>query len=108
MTLRPALHIVWLGLAGMLALGSSTGFAATDITVTDDSAHIVTLKVPARRIISLAPRATELLFAAGTGERIVGISEYPTASAAACHHARLKTAVSGYRTARCRQFATPR
>jgi iron complex transport system substrate-binding protein len=40
----------------------------------------VTLRQPARRIISLAPHITELLFAAGAGERVVGTtsySEYP-------------------------------
>ena len=75
MTLRPALQILRLGLAGLLAMGSSAGFAA-DIVATDDSTHTVTLKAPARRIISLAPHATELLFAAGAGDRIVGVSQY--------------------------------
>jgi iron complex transport system substrate-binding protein len=31
------------------------------------------LNAPARRIVSLAPNATELLFAAGAGERVVGV-----------------------------------
>lgn len=34
------------------------------------------LKNPARRIISLAPHATEMLFAAGAGEYVVGAVEY--------------------------------
>jgi len=55
------------------------GFAASaEIRVTDDSGRSVTLKQPARRIISLAPHITELLFAAGAGERIVGAVEYST------------------------------
>lgn len=63
-------------LAAALALG---GFAAAaDIRVTDDSGRSVTLKQPARRIISLAPHITELLFAAGAGEHIVGTIEYST------------------------------
>jgi iron complex transport system substrate-binding protein len=36
----------------------------------------VTLAGPARRIVSLAPHATELLFAAGLGERVIGAVNY--------------------------------
>ncbi len=34
------------------------------------------LAAPARRIISLAPHLTELLFAVGAGERVVGVAAY--------------------------------
>ncbi len=51
----------------------STSFAAQ---VTDDVGRIVTLATPARRIISLAPHTTELLFAAGAGDRVVGVVDY--------------------------------
>lgn len=53
------------------------------ITVVDDSGARVTLAKPAMRIISTAPHITELLFAAGGGERIVGamnFSDYPEAA----------------------------
>lgn len=46
------------------------------ITVEDDAHHQVTLDAPAHRIVSLAPHATELLFAAGAGHNIVGVSQY--------------------------------
>lgn len=49
---------------------------AAPITLTDDSGQTVTLAAPAKRIISLAPHVTELLYAAGAGERIVGTVEY--------------------------------
>jgi iron complex transport system substrate-binding protein len=48
--------------------------------VTDDAGLEVRLARPARRIISLAPHATEQLFSAGAGDRIVGTvqwSDYP-------------------------------
>jgi len=38
----------------------------------DDTGARVTLATPAQRIVSLAPHATELLVAAGAGQRIVG------------------------------------
>ena len=50
------------------------------ISVVDDSGRTVELKNPAKRIISLAPHATESLFAAGAGKKIVGAvsySDYP-------------------------------
>ncbi len=53
----------------------STAVSAAVNTV-DDSGHRLTLPSPATRIISLAPHATELLFAAGAGERVVGVSAY--------------------------------
>ena len=59
--------------------------AAIAITVTDDDGKQITLAHPARRIISLAPHVTELLFAAGAGDRIVGTirySDYPPAALA--------------------------
>lgn len=58
------------------AVTASSLCAAAPITVTDDAGHTVQLKQPARRIISLAPHVTELLFAAGGGARIVGAVEY--------------------------------
>ena len=55
------------------------------ITVTDDAGRQVILEQPARRIVSLAPYLGELLFAAGAGHAVVGVSEfsdYPAAAAA--------------------------
>jgi iron complex transport system substrate-binding protein len=46
------------------------------ITAQDDAGRQLVLQQPARRIVSLAPNTTELLFAAGAGDRIVGTVEY--------------------------------
>jgi iron complex transport system substrate-binding protein len=70
-------------LAVMLALGVPPT-AATPVQVTDDQGARVALDQPARRIVSLAPHATELLFAAGAGDRVVGVikgSDAPPAAA---------------------------
>jgi len=56
---------------------------AAQRVVTDDAGNSVRLAQPARRIVSLAPHATELLFSAGAGERVVGVvefSDYPPAA----------------------------
>ena len=53
------------------------------VSVRDDDGNLVTLRQPARRVISMAPHVTELLFAAGGGEKIVGAvsySDYPEAA----------------------------
>ncbi len=47
-----------------------------EIRVHDDSGQLLVLERPAARIVSLAPHVTELLFAAGAGEALVGVSEY--------------------------------
>jgi len=65
-------------LATLLALPAHAA-----ITVRDDDGNAVTLAKPAQRILALAPHITELLFAAGGGEKIVGVvsySDYPEAA----------------------------
>jgi len=50
------------------------------LTFTDGLKRTVTLNAPAARIISLAPSNTEILFAIGAGEQVVGrddFSDYP-------------------------------
>ncbi len=52
-------------------------------TVVDDLGNKLIFKEPARRIISLAPHVTEMLFSAGAGKYIVGAvnySDYPAAA----------------------------
>ncbi|NHZ78495.1 ABC transporter substrate-binding protein [Massilia sp. CCM 8695] len=65
------------------ALALWAGVAGAAITVVDDAGRRVALAAPARRIVSMAPHVTELLFAAGGGARIVGAmsySDYPPAA----------------------------
>lgn len=50
--------------------------AKAEISVRDDAGRIITLHAPARRIVSLAPHVTELLYAAGAGNAVVGAVEY--------------------------------
>ena len=63
-------------LIACLALILLCGSAAANITVIDDAGKTLTLKAPAKRILSLAPHVTELLYAAGAGDTIVGTVEY--------------------------------
>ena len=51
-----------------------------EISITDDAGRPVQLAQPAQRIVTLAPYLAELVFAAGAGERLVGVSaasDYP-------------------------------
>ncbi len=61
----------------LLPLGS---VAVQPITVTDDEQRLLSLNAPAKRIVSLSPHATELLFAAGATDQViatVSFSDYP-------------------------------
>lgn len=65
----------------VLAVGAAS--AAAPVTVRDDLGRAVYLPTPAKRIVSLAPHTTELLFAAGAGAAVVGTvqhSDYPPAA----------------------------
>jgi iron complex transport system substrate-binding protein len=61
-------------------LGAALAFAhpagAAPVRVIDDAGRTLVLAAPARRIVSLAPNVTELLFSAGAGARIVGAVRY--------------------------------
>lgn len=59
----------------LLALTAATS-ANAEVSVRDDVGNTVRLAAPAKRIVSLAPHMTELLYAAGAGERLVGAVEY--------------------------------
>lgn len=72
-----AIMVLW---AASAALPAGAG-----IDVVDDAQRRIVLARPAARIISLAPFITELLFAAGAGDRVVAgvdYSDYPAAAAA--------------------------
>jgi len=59
--------------------------AQAQVSVRDDYGRTVELAVPAARIVSLAPHLTELLYAAGAGDKVVGAiaySDYPPAARA--------------------------
>ncbi|HEY8509140.1 MAG TPA: cobalamin-binding protein [Steroidobacteraceae bacterium] len=61
--------------AALLLLFFWGACAAAAITVTDDTGARLTLPHPAR-IVSLAPGATEMLFAAGAGDRVIATVEF--------------------------------
>jgi iron complex transport system substrate-binding protein len=73
---RAALAVV----AFCWTLGAIAGSA-----VVDDVGATLSFARPAQRIVSLAPHVTELLFAAGAGQKVVGVlkgSDYPPAATA--------------------------
>ena len=79
--LRTALPV---GLAATLAAAgpvqparaSSPPVDGAPVVLTDDLDRTVTLPRPARRVVSLAPSNTEILFAVGAGEQVVGVTEF--------------------------------
>ena len=69
--------------------GSSQPTAAAAVSAEDDTGQRVSLPAFPQRIVSLAPGATEMLFAAGLGNRIVATVEYSNEPAAAKAIARI-------------------
>lgn len=70
-------------LAACVALALSAASASAAITVRDDDGNVVTLQKPAQRVIAMSPHVTELLFAAGGADKIVGAvtySDFPEAA----------------------------
>lgn len=47
-----------------------------ELKAKDDRGKVVILKKPPQRIVSLAPAVTEMLFAIGAGNRVVGVTSY--------------------------------
>ena len=50
--------------------------ASNQTELRDDYGRVVRLAAPPRRIVSLSPATTELLFALGAGDRVVGRTQY--------------------------------
>lgn len=71
---RPALTAVLAGLLlGTIGLGVAH---ASPLEVVDDSARVVRLAHPAKRLVTLAPHAAELVFEVGATSQLVGVSEF--------------------------------
>jgi iron complex transport system substrate-binding protein len=72
-------------LAALVAVLLSTDpCKAETIRVSDDRGAQILLRAPARRVVSLAPSLTELIYAAGGASHLVGVdssSDYPPAAA---------------------------
>ena len=76
----------------LLAHAQAADLAA--LRLLDDDQHTLELMGPAQRIVSLAPGATAMLFAAGAGEHVVGTSAYSNEPEAATHIERVGDAQS--------------
>jgi len=72
----------------------TTGDAGRTITVTDDFGESVTIRGVPQRIVSLAPSNTEILYALGLEDRIVGVTDYCDYPASAVD----KPKIGGYST----------
>ncbi len=73
--LRPVLLVVLL-LQGTACNRPSHDSPRASQTVTDDLGRSVSADSLPRRIVSLAPSLTEMLFAIGAGSRVVGVTSY--------------------------------
>jgi iron complex transport system substrate-binding protein len=80
---------VWLVVLGISFC--SVGWAAP-IDVSDDAGNRIRLKEPPKKVVSLVPSATEIIFAIGAKEALCGITHHSTAICGAKN----KTIVGGF------------
>jgi iron complex transport system substrate-binding protein len=65
----------WKRFACAAALAAICGAASAQVSVRDDMGRSVQLKKRPERIVTLAPFLTELVYAAGAGDRVVAVSK---------------------------------
>jgi len=69
-----------LRLALIAAILAFTAPGHAQLTIRDDIGRPLVLKAPAKRIVTLSPTLTEIVYAAGAGDLVVGVdslSDYP-------------------------------
>lgn len=80
---KPSLVLAFKAFSFAIGLIISLGIQASAITVVDDDGIEHVFEQPVKRIVSLMPHATELLFEVGAGDQVVGAvkySDYPEAA----------------------------
>lgn len=63
-------------IAAVMLMATVSPAPAAPISVRDDAGQVLTLQAPARRVVALSPHLAELAFAAGGGDRLVGVVRY--------------------------------
>lgn len=66
--------MAWLAIGLLLALPAIS--VAAPVAVTDGLGRRVELAAPAKRVVTLAPSITEVAYAVGSGDRVVGVSAW--------------------------------
>ncbi len=85
-----------------IAVFSGTALGWTPVTITDDSGFVSIIETQPETIVSLAPTNTEIIFALGLGDKVVGVTEY-------CNYpeeALTKQTVGGYSTINVEKIVT--
>jgi ABC-type Fe3+-hydroxamate transport system substrate-binding protein len=67
---------IFAGILLLLYILTPIHAVASPLRVKDDLNRVIKIPHPPQRIISLAPSVTEILFATGVGEKVVGVSDH--------------------------------
>ncbi|MDO5846956.1 MAG: helical backbone metal receptor [Methanocorpusculum sp.] len=78
----PALIVI---LTAGLLIGGAAAAEWTPVTVTDTDGNQITISEQPDKIISLAPACTEIIYAVGAGDRVIGDTDYCNYPEAAKH-----------------------
>jgi iron complex transport system substrate-binding protein len=72
---RPALAVIITVLSVLILGGHVNAVTSGQVTVIDALGREVKVDLPVEAIVSIAPSNTEILFALGLGEKVVGVTE---------------------------------
>ena len=78
----------------LVVLFGSVPANSQPVSLVDSSGHGISLQGPAKRVISLAPNLTELMFAINAGDSLIAVSDYSDYPVAAKTLPRIGSAVS--------------
>lgn len=68
--------LIVLGLAALIVAGCAPTPIPGPMTITDMAGREITIEAEPKAIISLAPSNTEILYALGLGDKVVGVTEF--------------------------------
>ena len=70
-----AIAIIAIILSALFTVGPLSTKPAYSVSIVDDLGRVVDLRSRPERIVSMAPSVTEILFALGVGDRVVGVTD---------------------------------
>ncbi len=91
-TMKRILTVLIAILLALTLLGGCTGTSAATVKTTDIQGNAVDVPASAQKIISLSPSTTELIYALGAQDKLVGVDKYSTYP----EEAKSKTQVGDY------------
>lgn len=76
--MRKRLHLALMAIAMLLLSASQSALGAYPLSIKDATGAMVTIGKEPKRIVSIVPSVTEMIYAVGLGDKIVGVTAWCT------------------------------